>query len=135
MSAAALVLVNPTAAGGRAAALLPALQAWLAAHAPGARLEVPGSAEAARARLAHQAPGTRCVAVGGDGTVNQLLPALLQGGLEMGLVPLGSGNDTARALGLQGLTWQDALRLSLDGPAGAVDVGELRLPGPPDVLS
>lgn len=129
MSAAALVVVNPAAAGGRAAALVPALQAWLAAHAPGARLEVPGSAEAARVLASRQAPATRCIVVGGDGTVHQLLPALLQGGLAMGLVPLGSGNDTARALGLQGLSWQEALQQSLHRPARPVDVGELRLPG------
>jgi diacylglycerol kinase family enzyme len=128
LSEAALVLVNPAAAGGRAGALVPALRAWLADQAPGVRLEVPANVEVARALAARQPPATRCVVVGGDGTVNQLLPVLLQGGLAMGLVPVGSGNDTARALGLLGRSWQEALGLALTSPAQAIDVGELRLP-------
>lgn len=127
MSQAALVLVNPAAAGGRAGALVPVLRAWLAEHAPGTPLEVPASVEAARALAGRQPPDTRCIVVGGDGTVHQLLPALLQRSLVMGLVPMGSGNDTARALGMQGRSWQEALQLALAGPAQAVDVGELRL--------
>ena len=127
MSEAALVLVNPAAAGGRAGTLVPALRAWLAEHAPDVRLEVPASSQVARDLAARQPPATRCVVVGGDGTVHQLLPALLQGGLAMGLVPMGSGNDTARALGLQGRSWQEALQLALAAPAQAIDVGELQL--------
>lgn len=130
MSEVALVLVNPAAAGGRAAALVPALQRWLAARAPSVRIEVPQGAEAARALAATLSPGTRCILVGGDGTAHQVLPALLQGGLAMGLVPMGSGNDTARALGLQGRGWQDALDLALTRPVQAVDVGELLLHTP-----
>ncbi len=127
MSEPSLVILNPAAAGGRAAALVPALRAWLASHAPGVRLEVSASAGAARALAASQAGAARCIVVGGDGTVHQLLPPLLQGGLAMGLVPLGSGNDTARALGLHGLDWRSALHHALTAPAQAIDVGELRL--------
>ena len=127
MSKPSLVILNPAAAGGRAAALAPALRAWLATQAPGSQLEVSPSAEAARARAARLPGGSRCVVVGGDGTVHQLLPALLQGNLALGLVPMGSGNDTARALGLHRLEWQAALRHALDAPAQAIDVGELCL--------
>ena len=127
MNESALVLVNPAAAGGRAGALVPALRSWLTAHAPGVRLEARGSPDAARELAMRQALSTRCVLVGGDGTVHQLLPALLHSRLTLGLVPLGSGNDTARALGLHGLPWQEALRHALDAPARAIDVGELRL--------
>lgn len=126
MNEPALVLVNPAAAGGRAGALVPAVRRWLDEHAPGARVEVPASATAARELAGGQPPGTRCVVVGGDGTVHQLLPALLRGSLTLGLVPLGSGNDTARALGLQGQPWQAVLRHALSAPARAIDVGELR---------
>jgi diacylglycerol kinase family enzyme len=121
------VFVNPAAGGGRAAMLVPVMRDWLAAHAPQARLEVPGDAQAARALAAALPPATRCVLVGGDGTVHQLLPALLQGGHSMGLVPIGSGNDTARALGLHGLGWSQALQRALVAPARTIDVGELQL--------
>ncbi len=125
VNAAACVLLNPAAAGGRAGLLEPALRAWLARHAPHAPLVVPGDAQASRAWLAERPPGQRCVLVGGDGTVHQMLPALLQGGHSLGLVPLGSGNDTARALGVHGLPWQHALGLALASPATPVDLGEL----------
>jgi diacylglycerol kinase family enzyme len=39
------------------------------------------------------------------------------------LLPLGSGNDVARALGIYGLPWQDALRHALCAPVQWVDVG------------
>lgn len=89
---------------------------------------VPGDAQASRAWLAERPPGQRCVLVGGDGTVHQLLPALLQGRHSLGLVPLGSGNDTARALGVHGLPWQQALGLALASPATPIDLGELETP-------
>jgi diacylglycerol kinase family enzyme len=41
----------------------------------------------------------------------------------MALVPFGSGNDTARALGLYGLSWQKALAHGLAGAASQVDIG------------
>jgi diacylglycerol kinase family enzyme len=41
----------------------------------------------------------------------------------MALVPFGSGNDTARALGLYGLSWQKALAHGLAGAASQIDLG------------
>lgn len=38
------------------------------------------------------------VAVGGDGTINELLPAILHSGASLGIVPRGSGNGLARHL-------------------------------------
>lgn len=66
-------------------------------------------------------PGSRVVAVGGDGTVNRWLPALRARRLELGLVPLGSGNDLARTLGPHRWPWPRAL--ALRGPARPMDVG------------
>jgi len=44
----------------------------------------------------------------------------------VGLVPMGSGNDSARAWGVFGKTWQEALTLALQGQALAVDTGLAR---------
>lgn len=38
--------------------------------------------------------------IGGDGTVHGVLPALLKTRLPLGIIPAGSGNDFARALGI-----------------------------------
>lgn len=61
------------------------------------------------------------VAVGGDGTAHSLLPLALKFRLPLGLVPAGSGNDMARALGLPN-TPHEALEVVLRGQTRAVDV-------------
>lgn len=121
----ACVLLNPHAGGGRAAALQGSLEEWLREHASGVPLLVCPDAATARQRLAALVPSTRVVVVGGDGTLNQLLPALLSGGHTLGLVPFGSGNDGARALALHRVRWQSALAHALNGATSAVDVGEM----------
>jgi diacylglycerol kinase (ATP) len=98
-----LVIVNPAAGGGRAARSLPWLRERLERR-PDARVEVtsrPGDAE----RLADGAARgghDRVIVVGGDGTVQEVVNGLIDGGssASLGVVPLGSGNDLARSLGL-----------------------------------
>ncbi|WP_322992687.1 diacylglycerol/lipid kinase family protein [Limnohabitans sp.] len=119
----ALVLLNPHAQGGRAARRIPTLRAWLAAHAPNAQLAAPEALSDSVALLESLAEGSRVVVVGGDGTLNCWLPMLLARRLTIGLVPMGSGNDSARAWGVDGLPWAQALTLALQGPAQAIDTG------------
>ncbi len=119
-----LVLLNPHAGGGRAARLQTPIHQWLAQHAPGTEFAAPDSVEQARARLQALPRSSRVVVVGGDGTLNQLLPALLAGEHTLGLVPCGSGNDTARALKLHHAPWPAALAHALRGPARSMDVGQ-----------
>jgi diacylglycerol kinase (ATP) len=118
-----IVLLNPHAAGGKAAALAEPLRQWLAQHAYAIGLKMPDSVAEARSLIDALPPDSRVVAVGGDGTLNRLLPSLLNGVHTTALVPFGSGNDTARALGLYGLSWQKALAHGLTGAASRVDVG------------
>jgi diacylglycerol kinase (ATP) len=99
------------------------MRRWLAQQAVQVRLEIPDSAVIARALIDALPHGSRVVVVGGDGTLNQLLPSLLVGSHTVALVPFGSGNDTARALGLLGMTWQQALHHGLHGQASRVDLG------------
>ena len=120
-----LVLVNPHAGGGRAAALVAPIQAFLQKHAPAARLAITPDIAAARLQIQALSPGSRVVLVGGDGTLNQLLAVLLEGQHRLGLLPWGSGNDFARALGLRGRNWQDCLQIALHAEATAIDVGWL----------
>ena len=112
----ALVLLNPHAQGGRAARCAPMLQRWLMQHAPQTDFAAPDSVQEAHTRLRALPRGSRVVAVGGDGTLNRWLPALLAGGHALGVVPAGSGNDVARAIGVQALAQADARALALHGP-------------------
>jgi diacylglycerol kinase (ATP) len=120
------VLLNPHAQGGRAARRIPALRDWLSQHAPDAQLAAPEALEDSIALLQALPEGSRVVVVGGDGTLNRWLPTLLARRLTVGLMPLGSGNDSARAWGVFGQSWQQALSLALLGPAQAVDTGLAR---------
>ncbi|WP_158219805.1 diacylglycerol kinase family protein [Ideonella sp. A 288] len=119
------MLLNPQAAGGRAARLLPRVQAHLSRHAPGATLQCFHSADEALAWLRSRPRGSRVVLAGGDGTVHRMLPALLVRGHQLGLLPCGTGNDTARAFGVHRLAAEDALDLALRAEARAIDIGEV----------
>jgi diacylglycerol kinase family enzyme len=118
-----LALVNPHARGGRPRQLLPALRESLEALTPFARLQSPETLDQALDILQREPAGARVVVVGGDGTVNRWLPALLERGLCMGLVPLGSGNDLARALGLNRQDWRLAMADAVHGLPQAIDTG------------
>ncbi len=64
------------------------------------------------------------VAVGGDGTLNEVVNGLGQSGCTLGLLPVGSGNDFARAVSLE--TKLDvALNKLLRGRIRAVDLGKV----------
>ena len=129
-SMAALILINPHAAGGRARKLKHPIQAWcdaLPAESEQPQIASPESIEIALALISDLPQRTRVVVVGGDGTLNQMLPALLHGGHEVGLVPYGSGNDCARAWGLHRLSWQQALAHALRARSSSIDVGRIEL--------
>lgn len=116
-----LVLVNPHAAAGRARALIPALTD--AVRELPVDLVVADGLAQALARLRAWPAGGRVVVAGGDGTVHRLLPALLAGRLETALLPCGTGNDTARALGVHQMGWRAALQHALHASARPIDIG------------
>ena len=95
------LVVNPSAGRGRGLARLDdVVRALESASNPGVRVlrsERPGHA---RELVAEVPDGGTVVAVGGDGTVHELLPACLERGLTLGIVPAGSGDDFAFALGI-----------------------------------
>lgn len=124
-----LIMINPHAAGGRARRLLLPLDVWLTALGLAQKPDIvmPESLHEAHHAIAKRPQGSMIVVVGGDGTLNQMLPILISGKHVIGLVPYGSGNDCARAWGLHKLSWQDALSFALSGPASAIDVGRIQL--------
>lgn len=127
-----LCLLNPNAQGGRLRRRASALRQAVAKQAPAAVWEQPESVETAQDLIRRLPRGSRVLAFGGDGTVNRWLPALLEGGHTLGLVPLGSGNDLARALGVFGMPWAEALECALTSPASLMDVGTVELARPQD---
>jgi diacylglycerol kinase family enzyme len=117
------ILINPQAGGGKAGRLVPAVQSWAAAHNAG--LHIAQDIPATLAWLNALPRGATVALVGGDGTVNQLLPSFLSKPLCLALVPQGSGNDVARALGVVGMHWRDALHWAEQAIPQPMDVGWL----------
>jgi YegS/Rv2252/BmrU family lipid kinase len=95
------VIVNPTAGAGRAARLLPDVEAELRSRGLRFRVERTTSMEHARelARGAATA-GEVAVAMGGDGLTGAVAGELRDGAGVLGLLPGGRGNDFARKLGI-----------------------------------
>jgi diacylglycerol kinase (ATP) len=125
----AAVIINPIAGGGRPGR--GAARAELAAAVAegcGTPVEVFVTERSGHAReLARAAVGRgagRVIVWGGDGTVNEVASALAFGGVPMGIVPAGSGNGLAWALGLPAEPAR-ALNRALAGAARAIDAGEI----------
>ena len=114
------VVLNPQAGRGLALREWPRLQAALSAHHLPFEWLSAASAEDTLSRVRALPTGVAVLAVGGDGTVNNLLPALVQTGRLLGVVPLGSGNDFAGMLGLKPGDFETAL-LRLTRPPQAAD--------------
>ena len=68
------------------------------------------------------AGATRIIAVGGDGTINEVASALIGTAIPLGIIPVGSGNGLARHLGIP-LSAVKALALAMHGTPQKMDAG------------
>lgn len=121
----ALVLINPKAGAGRA------LRAWKTVREllresfaiEEWTSERPGHATELARRAAALAPDA-VVAVGGDGTVHEIVNGLVGSEVPLAILPFGTGNDFARALGVRSDPRQAAAVLA-GGRTRRVDLGRV----------
>jgi len=114
-----LLLVNPNARSGRHE--LGDLIAPLHAIGPVVAPKSLGR-EAVRRAITHYAGSVaRVVIGGGDGSLHAALPAVLDAGLPLGILPLGTANDFARSLGIMDVP--AAVEVIVAGHVKSVDVG------------
>jgi diacylglycerol kinase (ATP) len=87
--------------------------------------EAPGHGVVLASRAQEEGVGT-VVAVGGDGTIGEVCRGLLraEGHARLGIVPAGTGNDSAKSLGLP-LDPLAATRVLLEGSEQPIDLGEV----------
>lgn len=116
-----LLVVNPHSAKGRseigeAVAVLEDAGHRVLFHAG----DSPGALPDLIAR--HAAEADRVVVGGGDGTLNGVVEAVLETGLPLGILPLGTANDLARGLGIPADPVA-ACRIIAGGHARAIDLG------------
>lgn len=119
-----MFIVNPAAGGGRARRGWPALQnelqrrnidfevRWTEGRDHGTEL----------ARQAGAAGYSAVVAVGGDGTLNEVINGVAAHKTAVGLIPLGTGVDFSRTVGLSNSP-MEALNTVLAGNLRRVDIG------------
>ncbi|MGH2379247.1 MAG: diacylglycerol/lipid kinase family protein [Candidatus Limnocylindria bacterium] len=125
----ALAIVNPVAGQGGGARVLRYLAAEF--ERAGMPLEVavtPGPGEAARLAAGAVDEGYLTIlAVGGDGTANEVANGIIGSRASLALYPVGVGNDLARSLGYpRGRRLRDLARwLASEAAPRAIDVGEV----------
>jgi len=130
-SGSATLIVNPNAGRGRVGRALPAVEEALRCHGFDYRLDLTtGTGDATRlARDALERGERFLVAVGGDGTVNEVVNGMLEGDRQvapdavLGVLAANSGCDVVRTFGLS----QDpatAVERFSTGRVYAIDVGK-----------
>lgn len=126
------VIVNPTAGRGAGARLSPQIAEYLRGYGLEFELRTttaPGDATVWAREAAVQGQKA-VVAVGGDGTANEVINGLLQAtadpdGAALGIVPIGTGNDFAFGAGIP-LDLQEACQAIARGQSRVLDAGRVR---------
>ena len=129
----ALFVVNPVAGAGRSSRTFPALRDLVAGRADGGFAEYAIAERRGHAvSLAERGAADGydpIVAVGGDGTVNEVASGLLgyRGAIpRLAVIPTGTGNDFARSVGVpRALDAAVAVALGEPGSARAIDAARI----------
>jgi YegS/Rv2252/BmrU family lipid kinase len=122
------VIINPVAGHGRSNSLFPTVRNELTRrgldfdyHYTNEPMEAPDVA-----KMVIEEGFTDLVAMGGDGTINEVVNGMMSVGSELPLavIPAGSGNDFARMNGIP-LHPMAAIDLLRDGRQAAIDLGNV----------
>jgi diacylglycerol kinase (ATP) len=124
-----LALVNPAAAGGRAALLWQRLEPLVRRGFPGLMVRLTsaaGDAERIASEWGGDNPTGSLLVAGGDGTLHESVNGLVRSASRaaLGVLPAGSGNDFARNLDIPLDPFEAAQRLQQDSTR-RVDLGQL----------
>ena len=118
------LVLNPTAGKGRAGRMRGVVSRALEGRGLGPVWHVTKGVGDAEEIVRGLPEGAVAVAVGGDGTVHEVAAACAGTGRVMGVLPVGSGNDYVKALGV-GKDLGRAIGVLLDGRVRVVDAGEV----------
>jgi YegS/Rv2252/BmrU family lipid kinase len=118
-----LFIVNPKAGRGRSAEVIELIKKEMP---PGISYTIEKWEKIEEIKnirgVIHSGTFTDAIAVGGDGTVNQVAKSVLNTGAALGIIPTGSGNGLARSLGLS-MDTRAALKQILAGRTSVIDSG------------
>lgn len=126
-----VLVANPASGGGRGIRLLPQVERELTARGIPHRLvlsEDAGHPERASRQAAREGADI-VVAMGGDGLVSGCANGVLGTSTALAVIPVGSGNDFARALGLDHRKPLRSVRLIGEGSRSRIDAVRAEGPG------
>lgn len=121
-----LFIINPVAGGGKAEALIPLVKETMDKYKKEYDIKLTTKPKEA-IEIAEESVETYeiTVAVGGDGTVNEVARGLINKGKgTLGIVPGGTGNDMAKSLGIS-IDPVDALETLCKGLKKDIDIGHV----------
>lgn len=121
------VLINPTSGKGKGGRSAPELGQLLHRRGVDAALLVATTAEEslAMAKEAVSSGIDALVAAGGDGTINLALQAVAESDTPLAVIPLGTGNDNARLLGMPKDDIEECVDIIADFTVRTVDIGHV----------
>ena len=120
-----LVISNPAAGRGRAVSVRLKVLELLRSKGVAFDLELTtGPKQATGIARKAVAAYDVIVALGGDGTVNEVAQGMLFSGKQLGIIPTGSGNDFIKALGIPN-SIEAAVDILLKGDARVIDAGKI----------
>ncbi len=117
------IIFNPTAGRGRAARALERVRHFFEAQTLPYRVWPTEAPQHATRLVNALAEDASVLALGGDGTVHEVAAGCIGTERTLGVVPVGSGDDFAFALGLDRRDLEGALRTVTSGGVRVIDTG------------
>ncbi|MDQ3571761.1 MAG: diacylglycerol kinase family lipid kinase [Actinomycetota bacterium] len=119
-----LLLVNPSAGGGRTTRLVATASAALNDGGVNHRIVMTTNIEHGRSEAREAVTrGERVIVMSGDGLIGQVGGELAETGVALGIIPGGRGNDFARVIGIPNDV-EEAAGIIARGQTRTIDVGE-----------
>ena len=121
MAGKTLFIINPIAGGATRSEELALLEQKISSHPDYVIRKTEYAGHASEIINELQAQFSNIVAVGGDGTVNEVAAALTDSGITLGIIPFGSGNGLAHHLQIPD-NWQKALAIVENNEPRPIDI-------------
>lgn len=121
-----LFIINPIAGGGKAEKIIPLIQDFMDSHKRKYKIITTTKPREAIDIAKNNVDNYEIiVAVGGDGTINEVAKGIIIAGRgTLGIVPAGTGNDMVKSLGIS-LNPEKSLETIIRGSRREIDIGKV----------
>ncbi|WP_339060761.1 diacylglycerol kinase family protein [Tepidibacillus marianensis] len=120
-------IVNPVSGNGKTKRYIPLIEKLLKEKSIEYQFlmtEYKGHAVKIAYSLRREPKSHLVIAMGGDGTLNEVVNGLYPSDVRLGYIPAGSGNDFAREMGIPSDPVQALLKI-IEGPPKPIDIGKI----------